>query len=287
MIINKEIRMSESVKAELQSILKFYGVKTISDLNFDKIAERHVLSEDFMRTFQNSFNWFKLSQNQTFSEDFFREFSHRFSMYCVTANLKVSEDLIREFYKELDWTSICSNQYISEALMDDFTNEIDWDALCMSQQLSKKTVSKFKKYIKVSLLAEYQNFTFKFLSSLNKKISKKTYDSVHKKKTYKQKLEEVKAYARQYGLRYDKNYLYAYRNHDKFGRGYWKKSIRYEKGKYYRDWHCDIRQYKQDSFGLGIWPYGNVEVKVKIEDWGTKVFGSTNGKARVWGFEII
>jgi hypothetical protein len=47
---------------------------------------------------------------------------------------------------------------------------------------------------------------------------------------------------------------------------------------------CD--KYKKNSFGLGIFPKGNTPVKVKIEDWGLEV-NREDGKARVWGFEVI
>ena len=45
----------------------------------------------------------------------------------------------------------------------------------------------------------------------------------------------------------------------------------------------------EDSFGLGIFPKTdktNVLVKIKVEDWGCEV-NRDDGKARVWGFEII
>ena len=63
--------------------------------------------------------------------------------------------------------------------------------------------------------------------------------------------------------------------------------IKYEKGYYYRDFHCDLDSSEKNSFGLGIWPEGNTKVKVKISDWGTKVNNDSNGKARVWAFELV
>jgi len=115
----------------------------------------------------------------------------------------------------------------------------------------------------------------------------KVYREIHKEKSYEQKLKEVKEYAKEYDLKYDNKYLYAFRNHDKVGRGLFNKTIFYEKGVYYRDWHCDMDSEHQNSFGLGIFAKGNTPVKVKIEDWGTKSKSDLFGKARVWGFEII
>jgi hypothetical protein len=117
-------------------------------------------------------------------------------------------------------------------------------------------------------------------------VDSKLYYEIHKEKTLKQKRLEVKEYAQQYNLKVGKKYLYAFRTHDHFGRGMFNKTIFYTKGKYYRDWHCDMRENMENSFGLGIFPEGNTPVKVKIEDWGVAV-SRDDGKARVWGFEVI
>ena len=108
----------------------------------------------------------------------------------------------------------------------------------------------------------------------------------HKVKSLEQKEKEAKEYAKKHSLKITKKYLFAFRNHDKNGSGVFNKIIRYEKGEYYRDWHCDMDEEIKDSFGLGIWPDGNTKVKVKIEDWGCEV-KENNGKGRVWGFEIV
>jgi len=79
-------------------------------------------------------------------------------------------------------------------------------------------------------------------------------------------------------------YLFAFRNHNIADRGMYGVES-YEKGVYYRDWHVDMRETEEDSFGFGIWPDGKIEVKVKIEDWGVNVL--ENKKCRVWGFEIV
>ena len=102
-----------------------------------------------------------------------------------------------------------------------------------------------------------------------------------------QKIKEVSEYCERYNLKYDEEYFYPFRDHDKLGRGVFNQTISYEKGKYYKDWHCDANPENENSFGLGIWPKGNTPIKVKIEDWGVEVKDYKNGKARVWGFEII
>jgi hypothetical protein len=114
----------------------------------------------------------------------------------------------------------------------------------------------------------------------------RVYRSINKEKSPKQKTKEIKEYAETYSLKFDGKYLYAFRHHDEYGRGAFHSTIIYQKGKYYKDWHCDMRKRVENSFGLGIWPTGNTPIRVKIEDWGVCV-SMNDGKARVWGFEVI
>ena len=135
-------------------------------------------------------------------------------------------------------------------------------------------------------ISKCQQFSEEFINEFEDNIDASLYNKINKIKSLKQKKREVIEYANVHNLKYDDQYLYAYRTHDKWGRGVHNKTISYEKGKYYRDWHCDMRKDEENSFGLGIWPKGNTPVRIKIEDWGVAV-NKDNGKARVWAFEII
>jgi hypothetical protein len=97
----------------------------------------------------------------------------------------------------------------------------------------------------------------------------------------------MREYAKAYNLRFDGEYLYAYREHDKWGRGSCNKTIFYGSGKYYRDWHCDMNTTDENSFGLGIWNKGNTVVKVSVDDWGVWLKKDKDGKCRVWGFTVL
>ena len=147
--------------------------------------------------------------------------------------------------------------------IEEFKDKVDWFNISCSQKLSLDFIREFKDKVDIEL-------------------QQKT----HKTKTLKQKLKEITNYAKTHNLKLDKNYLYAYRNHDKLGRGIFNKTIYYKKSKYYKDWHCDMRENIENSFGLGIFPKGNTKVKVKIKDWGVEV-DREDGKVRVWGFEVV
>ena len=165
--------------------------------------------------------------------------------------------------EEADWYWISIYRYLSESFIREFQNKVHWYLISQYHHLSESFIKEFKDKIDIEI--QKKNFAPKSL---------------------KQKKLEVKQYAKKYHLKVDNKYLYAFRNHDKCGRGMYKKTIFYEKGKYYRDWHCNMNPYNENSFGLGIFPTGNTPVKVKIEDWGVAV-NRNDGKARVMGFKII
>jgi len=105
--------------------------------------------------------------------------------------------------------------------------------------------------------------------------------------------KEIEEIINKYGLKcsieefpdkVDWTYISKYQN--LCGRGSFNKAMFYEKGKYYRDWKCDLRPEVNDSFGLGIWPEGNTPVKVSVRDWGVAL-NTGDGKARVWGFTVL
>ena len=153
-------------------------------------------------------------------------------------------------------------QKLSKSFIREFQNKVDWIYISYNQKLSEEFIEEFKDKIDIVL-----------------------YREVHKEKTLEQKRIEIKNYAKKWNLKLDKNYLYAYREHDQFGRGIYNRTIFYKKGKEYRDWKCDMRENEENSFGLGIFPEGNTKVKVKIKDWGCEV-NRNDGKARVWAFSM-
>ena len=170
---------------------------------------------------------------------------------------------VKEFKDKVDWVNISQYQKLSEDFIREFKDEVDWGWISVFQKLSEDFIREFKD-----------------------KVDIKVYNTVHEDKTIEQKKQEVIQYAKEHDLKYDNEYIYAFREHDKYNSGIFNKTIQYKRNKYYRDWHCDMRKDIENSFGLGIFPKGNVPVKVKIEDWGVSV-NRVDGKARVWGFEII
>ena len=218
---------------------------------------------------------------------FIGEFRNNADWEDISSKQKLSEKFIEEFKDKVDWHYISAYQNLSENFMREFQNKVYWNYTSGSQKLSEDFIKEFQNKVNWEVVSGYQTLSEKFIEEFKDKVNIKLYNEIHKKKTKRQKLKEIKLYAKKHNLKYDKKYLYAYREHDNLGRGIFNKTIFYKKGKYYKDWKCDMREKNKNSFGLGIFSEGNTKVKVKIEDWGVEVENGMEGKARVWGFEIV
>ena len=214
------------------------------------------------------------------------EFKDKVDWTDISANQKLSEKFIREFEDKVCWHAISSNQKLSEKFIREFEDEVYWTYISRYQKLSEKFIREFKDKVDWTYISKYQKLSEKFIREFKDRVDRDLYKEVNRELTLKQKLEEAKQYAKKHNLKIDKNYLYAFREHDFNGRGVFNKTLTYKKEKYYKDWHLDMRKEVENSFGLGIWPKGNTPVKVKIADWGVEV-NRGDGKARVWGFEIV
>jgi hypothetical protein len=161
-----------------------------------------------------------------------------------------------------------------------------WISVIMNKELSIEFIREFKDILDWKDISEYQNISVEFFNEFKELIDMEIYKTVHRKISKEEKIQEMTRYAKRYKLKFDGENLYAYRNHDTKGRGSYHPTIFYENGKYYRDWHCDMRPKIKNSFGLGIWPTGNTPIKVAVDDWGLWI-PYNEGKCRVWGFTVI
>ena len=283
--------MKHKVKEEVRQLIKELGLNCSTKEFKDKVTWRYIsndqqLSEGFIREFQDKVDWSDISSDQQLSEEFIREFKNKVDWNYISHYQQLSKEFIREFQDKVYWDSISRSQKLTQEFIREFKNKVNWDNISYYQQLSESFIREFKNKINWSYISNNQKLSEEFIREFQDKINIEVQKEAFKKKALKQKLKEVKAYAKKHNLKYDKDYLYAYRNHDFNGSGIWNKVIKYEKGKYYQDWHCDMRENVLNSFGLGIWKEGSVPIKIKISDWGVAV-NKEDSKARVMGFEII
>ena len=254
--------------------------------NWIHVSTDEKLSEDFIREFKDKVIWHYISWYQKLSEDFIKEFKDKVIWESISCDQKLSENFIREFKDYVNWDSISFYQKLSEDFIREFKNKIDWISISCEQNLSEDFIRKFQDYVYWIYISSYQKLSKDFIREFKDKIDIKMQKANFKEKSHKEKLKEIKKYAKEHNLKFDGKYLYAYRNHDRNGCGQYNKTIIYEKGKYYTDCHCDMNPKNESSFGLGIFSKGNTSVKVKVEDWGVAV-NNGNSKARVMGFKIL
>ena len=262
--------MTKDIEREVEELMKElaldFSVEEFKDkVNWGYISSDQKLSEKFIREFKDKVDWLYISKYPELSESFIREFKDKVNWIYISEHQKLSESFIKEFKDKVEWENISANQKLSENFIREFKDKVNWDYISSHQKLSESFIKEFKD-----------------------KVDKKLYKAINREISYQQKLKEVKEYCKKYNLEFDyKNRcFYAYREHDIYNRGIYNKTISYKKNKYYKDWHLDMRKNIENSFGLGIFPKGNTKVKVLIKDWGVSV-NRKDGKARVWGFEIV
>lgn len=210
----------------------------------------------------NKADWRRISERLSLSEEFIERYADRVNWYYISCCQCLSEEFIARYADRVDWDCI-SYKCLSEAFIERYADRVNWDYISHYQRLSEAFIKRHKYELSLTVCME-----------INKQTSRE------------EKIQEMTDYAKQHNLEFDGEYLYAFRNHDMWGRGSFSGTTRYEQGKYYRDWRCDMRKDTEDSFGLGIWPKGNTPVRVRVEDWGVCV-NRKDGKCRVWGFEIV
>jgi len=285
--------MKNSVKKEIEEIIEKENLNCSIEefqnkVDWDYISYSQKLSENFIREFQNKVDWDYISYSQKLSLNFIREFRNKVNWENISHYQQLSENFIREFKDYVDWIRISHYQQLSKDFIREFKDKVNWWRISEYQKLSENFIREFKDKVDWDYISEYQKLSEDFIREFKDKVDIKLYNEVNREISYQQKIKEVKEYCEKYNLEFDEEnkYFYAYRNHDNYGRGMFNKTIFYKKGKYYKDWHLDMRKDEENSFGLGIFPKGNTKVKILIENWGVSV-NREDGKARVWGFEIV
>lgn len=287
--------MRDDIRSEVSDLIKKLNLKCGIDefenrVYWDCISKNQKLSEDFIRYFKNRVNWSWISFDQKLSEDFIREFKDRVQWGYISCHQKLLEDFIREFQYEVDWYCVSAYQKLSENFIREFEDNVNWYCISKYQNLSEDFIREFKDEVHWYSISLYQNLSDEFIEEFKDRINIKLRKLSFFNKPLEQKKLEIENYAKKFNLKYDDEYLYAFRNHDEWERGAYSGLFFYEAGVYYKDWRCDLNPDNENSFGLGIWPNGNTPIRVKIEDWGVAINNDPDvsvGKARVWGFEII
>ena len=282
---------SKSLTKEIERIIAELPIKCSVEefqnrVYWGFISNSQKLSEEFIEKFQDKVDWNHISNSQKLSEEFIEKFQNKVDWCNVSCCQKLSEEFIEKFQDRVDWNYISRSQKLSEEFIEKFQDRVHWPCISRSQKLSEEFIEKFQDEVDWGGISRFHKLSKEFIKKFQYFFNTGVQRINHKETTLKEKRSRIQAYAKKHNLEFDGEYLYAFRNHDEWGRGVFNETLSYKKGKYYRDWHCDMNEATENSFGLGVWPKGNTPIKVKVEDWGVEV-DREDGKGRVWGFEVI
>ncbi len=165
---------------------------------------------------------------------------------------------------------VCEKQSLNQKFISKIWNglrEYQRDQVCENQSLNQEFISKIW-----NGLREYQR---DLIQAINLNFPHK-----------KERIKRARDYATKHGLTIKGSFLYAFREHGNNGEGQFNPTTRYRSGESYRDWHCDPRQERDNSFGFGIWPKGNTPITVPLKDFVVET-NRSDGKARVYAFTVL
>lgn len=98
----------------------------------------------------HSITWFWLARDGILSESFIREFQNRLYWPFICQYQRLSEAFIREFQYHVEWWLISQYQILSESFICEFAYRVDWWRISRYQQLSIEFIRAHKDKIYVT-----------------------------------------------------------------------------------------------------------------------------------------
>jgi len=263
-----------------------------NDINWDFICQHQVLTESFLTDYSANLNWDYVCIYQKLTETFIRNNSSsvnwdHVNWDHVSRYQSLSESFITEFEDDVNWNNISRYQSLSESFMRDNSDKINWIDASFFQQMSESFITEFTSSVDWLNISEGQILTTGYIST-NAGVNESVQLAAnHDSRTNEDKQAEMTTYANANGLTFNGTYLFAFRDHDQFDRGYFDPSLFYSSAIKYTDWRCNINPNTDNTFGFGIKSSGNTPVKVHYDDWGVEYTNDTEGNARVFAFTKI
>ena len=121
------ITLSVTEKNIVSVYTQFPGIKHYPDQIkiSESVSEYQILSESFIREFQDRVDWMSVSFHPSLSEDFIRSFQDRVYWTSVSFHQSLSEDFIREFQDRVDWYFIRRYQSLSGSFISEFKDKFE------------------------------------------------------------------------------------------------------------------------------------------------------------------
>lgn len=111
---------------------------------WERISNRHDLTVDFIREFQDQLYWLVLcgNSNLVMDNDFLEEFSDKLNWYYISTYKCLEPADLRRFKDKLIWDSITRNQKLSEEDIIEFADKVDWKFI-YNQKLSMNLIRRY------------------------------------------------------------------------------------------------------------------------------------------------
>ncbi len=131
--------MKDLVKKEIEELIEYYHLNSSieefinkNDNKYWSVFSRYkVLSEDFIREFQDYVDWKEISWNQILSESFIEEFKEKVNWISICRKQKLSKDFIIKFKSKLDLDDMLDWNKINK----EFYNHLKWMNIVQKQDL--------------------------------------------------------------------------------------------------------------------------------------------------------
>jgi len=281
---------------------------------WEYISEYQILSEEFIREFQDRVNWFYISAHQTLSDEFRKEFQDRVNWDYISAYQTLSEEFIREFQDRVYWDYISTHQTLSEEFIREFKDRVDWFYISAYQTLSEEFIREFQDRVNWGCISANQKLSEEFIRefqdrvnwgciSANQKLSdefRKEFkiDTPENSWLYTPTKEKVKYLKENTPYKVVENgsfpYILAYKSVRSNMSSVFQPGFRYKIGGTYTA-HCDCSIFTENSFGLSACTkeealkYYNkgklLLVKIYVKDIGAVVHDGS--KIRCWKQTIL
>ena len=263
----------ETIREKIKKVQLDFSEATALEMCWNVISQKQILSEDFIREFQDSVIWEKISRYQKLSEDFIWEFQNEVDWFYISRCQKLSEEFIRRFKYHVYWHDISMCQKLSENFIEEFQNMVVWYSISKYQKLSENFIRKLFDKVDVKNVCKHQILTTEFIEELSRNLDPPPYlGNLWRDMPLKWKEKYIRGntdYPIEDGM------IIAYKSTRLDGYSCFNFQYKYEVGKEYEG-TADHNSETTNSFGLSAWTrwdalnyYSNgklFKVGIKLED---------------------
>ena len=106
-------------------------------------APQGVLTDEFVKKFDQHIDWFELSKRYFFTLDMLRTYFHRVDWCPILRRQQFSMEFLKEMHANFDdcsWEVLSKHQKLSEDFMREFKDHVYWDVIAERSDVAKAFV---------------------------------------------------------------------------------------------------------------------------------------------------